>query len=165
MLLTLARMFCANTIIPRADPTRHRALPFKEDPRQSASVAVPSRLYHRVTEQKPLAGLRVSISDAFDLKGTWPTMSSRDYTSVTSPAASTASFVKSLIDLGAIIVGKTKVQPLGSGTQWVDTPQPWSPRADGYQATTGSEAGAAVGTASYGWLDKSVGEDGELVPL
>lgn len=144
-------------------PRKHRALPFKEAPESHGSIAVPSRLYHNATYEKPFAGTRFAISDAFDLEGTWSTMSSRDYAGTQSPATRTARVVRRMIDLGAVIVGKTKVQPLGTGTDWIDFQQPWSPRADGYQHTTGSGTGAAVAMASYDWLDNSACEDGTFI--
>jgi Asp-tRNA(Asn)/Glu-tRNA(Gln) amidotransferase A subunit family amidase len=90
-------------------------------------------------------------------------MSSRAFISYADsrpPPSTSAAYVHELVDLGAIIVGKMKVASLGTGSDWVDSQQPWSSRAEGYQATQGSEAGAAVAVASYDWLDTSIGDDG-----
>lgn len=129
------------------------------------SIPVPSRLYSpNRTEEKPLSGLRISIPDVVTLKGAHTTMSSRAWTALYPPfIGKTAPYVQTLLDLGAVIVGKTKISPLATGQQWVDIQAPWNPAGDGYQDPSGSSAGAAVAAAAYAWLDVSAGEDCRLI--
>ncbi|KAK7419721.1 hypothetical protein QQZ08_010734 [Neonectria magnoliae] len=125
------------------------------------SIAVPSRLYHpRPSLRKPLSGIRIAFSDLFSLNGTHTTLSSRAWTSLYSVASTaTAEYVRTLIDLGAIIVGKTKTSQLGTGAEWVDAQPPWSARGDGYQMLLGSSVGAAASLTGYEWLQQSISSD------
>ncbi|KAF9252091.1 hypothetical protein DTO006G1_2838 [Penicillium roqueforti] len=126
-------------------------------------VAVPSRLYSRVSPERPLAGIRVCLKDIFHLNGTKTTMMSRAYTELYPPQEKTASYVQKLIDQGAIIVGKTKMTQFASSDeptdQWVDFHCPINPRGDEYQSPSGSSSGSAAALAGYSWLDSSVGGD------
>lgn len=71
-----------------------------------AVIGVPSRLYYKKTVEKPLAGVRVSVKDLYDLKGTKTSMGSRAWLEMYPAATSTAPSVQRLIDLGAVIIGK-----------------------------------------------------------
>lgn len=126
------------------------------------SIPVPSRLYHRKpTAKKPLSGIRVSISDALQLNGVQTTLSSRAWAALYPYAEqSNADYAQKLIDLGAVIVGKTKIAQFAAGEEWVDVKAPWNPRADGYQSIKGSSAGAGSAVAGYDWLQHAFGEDG-----
>jgi len=42
---------------------------------------------------------------------------------------------------------------------WVDYHESFNPRGDGYQDTSSSSSGGGAGTASYSWLDVSLGSD------
>ena len=42
---------------------------------------------------------------------------------------------------------------------WVDYHEAFNPRGDGYQDTSSSSSGGGAGTASYSWLDISLGSD------
>lgn len=77
-----------------------------------AALAVPSRLYYAKTIQQPLAGVRVSVKDLYDLKGTKTSMGSRAWLNLYPAATSTAPCIQRLIDLGAIIVGKVRESSL-----------------------------------------------------
>ncbi|WKT48529.1 Amidase signature domain [Fusarium oxysporum f. sp. vasinfectum] len=127
----------------------------------SVTVPVPSRLYHpQPSAKKPLSGVRVSISDTISLKGTYTTFSSRAWKSLyRNASSSTAKYAQSLIDQGAIIVGKTKISHLGAGAEWVDQQAPWSARGDGYHRMEGGSVGAAAASAGYSWIDYSIGVD------
>uniref|UniRef100_A0A0B7JZY2 Amidase domain-containing protein n=1 Tax=Bionectria ochroleuca TaxID=29856 RepID=A0A0B7JZY2_BIOOC len=124
------------------------------------SIPVPSRLYHRhPSPSKPLSGVRVSICDSASLEGVGTTLSSASWELLhPEPAEESAHFVRRLIDLGAVIVGKTKVPPMESGQEWVDVPAPWNPRADGYQRADDSSPGAVTAVAGYPWLQHALGE-------
>ncbi|KAK1244205.1 hypothetical protein MKX08_002343 [Trichoderma sp. CBMAI-0020] len=126
------------------------------------SIAVPSRLYHPAPSiRKPLSGVRISITDAASLKGVRTTLSSRAWAELhDTEAVETAEFVKRLIDMGAIIVGKTKSSQFDSGREWVDVEAPWNPRGDGYQDSGGSAAGAGASVSGYDWMEYALAQDG-----
>ncbi|KAI1366286.1 putative amidase [Xylaria arbuscula] len=127
------------------------------------SIAVPSRLYSSPTNERPLAGARVSIKDNYDLKGIRSTMMNRAYNELYPPRASSADYVTKLIELGAIIVGKTKMSAFASAEeptdQWIDYHCPFNPRGDKYQTPSCSSTGAGASLAGYSWLDHSLGSD------
>jgi hypothetical protein len=68
-----------------------------------------------------------------------------------------------LINAGAIIVGKMITSQFANGetatADWVDYHEAFNPRGDGYQDTSSSSSGGGAGTASYSWLDVSLGSD------
>ena len=79
------------------------------------------------------------------------------------PAADkSAACIQTLINAGAIIVYKAKLEAMNTReepTECVEFEAPFNPRADGYQIPSGSSHGSAAGIASYDWLDYSVGSD------
>ncbi|KAL6879311.1 amidase signature enzyme [Trichoderma novae-zelandiae] len=125
------------------------------------SIAVPSRLYHPAPSiRKPLSGVRISVTDAVSLKGVQTTMSSRAWTQLYgAEEPETAKLAQRLIDMGAVIVGKTKSSQLDSGREWVDVEAPWNPRGDGYRDSGGSAAGAGASVSGYEWLEHAVAAD------
>lgn len=69
--------------------------------------------------------------------------------------------MQEIIDLGAVVIGKTKITQfgrLGLDGEWVDEQAPWNPRGDGYQKISGSSPGAAAALMGYEWMDHAVGE-------
>ncbi|KAF2002320.1 hypothetical protein P154DRAFT_431306 [Amniculicola lignicola CBS 123094] len=68
-----------------------------------------------------------------------------------------------LIDLGAVVVGKTKTTQFALGERptadYVDQLAPFNPRGDGYQHPQGSSCGTGASVASYEWLDFGTGSD------
>lgn len=126
-------------------------------------IAVPSRLYSRITEKRPLAGKRISVKDNFKVAGIRTTQTNRAWTSLYGPEEETAAFIQNLVNLGAIIVGKTKMCSFASSEeptdQWVDFHAPFNPGADGYQSPSGSTTGGGASLASYKWFGLSVGTD------
>ncbi|KAJ3461300.1 hypothetical protein MRS44_009853 [Fusarium solani] len=133
----------------------------------SQAIPVPSRLYHpRPSPRKPLSGIRVSISDTISLKGTHTTFSSRAWKSLyKNPSDKTAEYARKLLDLGAVLVGKTKTSQFGTGAEWVDEQAPWSSRGDGYERLKGGSVGAAAASIGYEWFQHSVGVgNGRIVP-
>lgn len=127
------------------------------------NVAVPSRLYHQPSKSKPLNGLRISIKDTFHLAGVQTTMASRAYMELYGADSESANYVNLLVELGAIIVGKSKISPFASfdspTDQWVDFISPTNPRGDRYQSPAISSSGAAASLAGYLWLDFAMGTD------
>lgn len=126
----------------------------------SKTIPVPSRHYHHPTPEMPLAGVRLALSDPFDIEGVKTTLSSRAWAELYPIVTSNGFYVNQLLDRGAIIVGKTKTTQFSSGMEWVDFHSPANPRADMYQISSGNSAGAAAALAGYPWLDNSVGLDG-----
>ena len=129
----------------------------------SLAIAVPSRLYYTPTADKPLAGLRISVKDLYDLAGIKTSFGSRSYYSLQQTANATAVAIQRLIDAGAIIVGKDKLSAWAVGghllTQNPDYLLPFNPRADEYLTPGSSSEGSASAVSSYDWLDASVGSD------
>jgi hypothetical protein len=128
----------------------------------SPGVPVPSRHYHRTSPGRPLAGLRVGLKDIIDVRGVKTTLSSRAYAELYPARKEHAPFVRRLLDLGAVIVGKTKTSQFSTATGWVDFRRPRNPRGDGYQEPSGSSTGGAAALAGYRWLDHSVAGDCRL---
>ncbi|KAI1084627.1 putative amidase [Whalleya microplaca] len=127
------------------------------------TIAVPSRLYSKPSQERPLAGARTGLKDIFRLAGVQTTMMSRTYTELYGPESDSADYVKKLISLGAVIVGKTKMTQFASSDeptdQWIDFHCPINPRGDEYQSPSGSSSGAAAALAGYSWLDQSIAGD------
>ena len=134
----------------------------KSDP-ASLSIAVPSRLYYNRNHDYPLAGLRIAVKDNTDLSGIRTGGSSRCYIKLYGPRKRSAPVIQKLLDLGAIVVGKTKTTQFADTEwatgDWVDSHAPFTPRADGYQNPSGSSAGSGAAVAAYDWLDVATGTD------
>ncbi|CAI7644129.1 unnamed protein product [Penicillium manginii] len=151
--------------VPSVDGTdAYEVLPVKDtNPLGSISIAVPSRLYFKPTPEHPLAGYRVAVKDQYAIKGLITTFGSRSYAMTYPPSNATSEVIQNLIDLGAIIVGKTKLSlfasPLFTVAQWPDYSLPFNPRGDSYLIPGASSAGSGAAMAAYGWLDYSIGED------
>lgn len=130
----------------------------------AVSVAVPSRLYFpEPTEERPLEGKRLIVKDIFDLKGIRTTAGSRSYFALDKIAAETGPALQALIDLGAVVVAKSKTTQFALGeaptVDYVDQIAPFNPRGDGYQNPQGSSSGTGAGLAAYPWLDFGTGSD------
>jgi len=128
------------------------------------SIAVPSRLYYPLpTEDKPLSGKRLGVKDIYDLKGVRTSGGNRAYRDLVNPAPESAAALQKLIDLGAVVIGKTKTTQFALGERptadYVDQLAPFNPRGDGYQHPQGSSAGSGAGLASYNWMDIATASD------
>jgi Asp-tRNA(Asn)/Glu-tRNA(Gln) amidotransferase A subunit family amidase len=90
-------------------------------------------------------------------------MMSRSFTDLYEPGQESADYVKKLLSLGAVIVGKTKMTQFASSDeptdQWIDFRCPLNPRGDMYQSPSGSSSSAAAALAGYPWLDYSIAGD------
>ena len=129
---------------------------------QSLAVAVPSRLYFTPSASKPLAGVRLGIKDIYDIAGIKTSNGNRAWYHLYAAATEHATPVKRLIDAGAVIVGKMKTSQFANGEEatadWVDYHSPFNPRGDGYQDPSSSSSGPGAGSASYPWLDLTIGQ-------
>jgi Asp-tRNA(Asn)/Glu-tRNA(Gln) amidotransferase A subunit family amidase len=131
------------------------------------AIAVPSRLYFRKTNARPLAGARIAVKDIFHLKGVKTSCCSRGYHDLYPAQDTTALSIQTLVDLGAQIVGKTHLSSFAlreEPTECVDYQAPFNPRADGYQSPAGSSSGSGAAIASYDWLDFTLGTDSKSSP-
>ena len=113
--------------------------------------------------------MRVAVKDNQDLSGIRTGASSRAFTKLYGPRDKTAASVQKLLELGAVVVGKTRTTQFGDTEwatgDWVDYHAPFNPRADGYQGPSGSSAGSGAGLAAYPWLDFSTGTDCEFLSI
>ncbi|KAJ3958254.1 hypothetical protein N0V92_005181 [Colletotrichum tropicale] len=127
------------------------------------AIAVPSRLYYKATPEKPLAGVRLGVKDIYDIAGIKTGNGNRAWYNLYPPANRTAPAVQSLIDAGAVVIGKVKTAQFANGefanADWIDYHSPFNPRGDGYQDPNFSSAGAGASVASYEWLDIALGSD------
>lgn len=141
----------------------YSALPAALPGIQSPTIGVPSRLYYTRTASKPLAGVRTGIKDIYDVAGVKTSNGNRAWYGFYPPATANSVPVRRLIDAGAILVGKMKTSQFANGERatvdWVDYHSPFNPRGDGYQDPSSSSSGGGAGTATYPWLDLSLGSD------
>ncbi|RDW72673.1 glutamyl-tRNA(Gln) amidotransferase, subunit A [Aspergillus mulundensis] len=130
---------------------------------ESLTIGVPSRLYSTRTATKPLAGVRLGVKDLYDIKGVKTGCGNRAYYDLYAAANTTAPSIQSLIDAGAVIVGKMKTSQFANGetatADWVDYHSPFNARGDGYQDPSSSSSGPGSGIGAYAWLDLAVGSD------
>lgn len=102
----------------------------------NCSLSIPSQLCSSRTPQQPLAGYRVAVKDAFDLRGLNMSQCNRDYLELYPEAQTTAESLQPILRKGAFILGKTKLSMFLSREEpceAVDFQTAWNPRGDGYQ--------------------------------
>lgn len=107
----------------------------------------------------------MAVKDNFHLQGWRTSLSNQAYHDTYPPQEKTAVCIQRLVDLGALIVGKTKLtsfcvweEPVES----IDYPAPWNARADGYQSPGGSSSGSGAAIGAYEWLDIAIGTDSKF---
>ncbi|KKP04311.1 hypothetical protein THAR02_03588 [Trichoderma harzianum] len=125
------------------------------------SFALPSRIKSKF-QSLPFAGLRILIKDNIHLKGIRTSVGSRAFYDTYPPQEKSAQCIQEMVDKGAFIAGKTKMNSFGNWEEpieYTDYQAPWNPRADGYQSTGGSSSGSASAIAAYDWLDIAIGTD------
>jgi allophanate hydrolase len=93
----------------------------------------------------PLYGVPFGVKDSIDVEGVPTTLSCPDYTYV---ATTTAPVVRSLLDAGALYVGKTNLDQFATGLNGTRTPYP-IPRSvfGGELISGGSSSGSALAVA------------------
>ncbi|KAI0416119.1 amidase signature domain-containing protein [Xylaria grammica] len=133
------------------------------DAAPNLTIAVPSRLYYPLSPDFPLNGLRVAIKDNIDIAGAKTFGSCKSYGELYGVSRTTAPAVQRLLDLGAIIVGKTGMSQFADAESptcdFVDFHAPFNPRGDGNRSAGGSSYGSGAAAAAYDWLDFTVGTD------
>ncbi|KAI0099796.1 amidase [Nemania sp. FL0031] len=127
-------------------------------------VVVPSRCYTSATNSadQPLAGVRIVVKDIFDIKGLKTSLCNRAWCEYYAPKAETAPCIAHLQELGAIIVGKARLNAMvvrEEPMECVEFLAPFNPRGDGYQTPSGSSSGSCVALAAYPWIDFALGSD------
>ncbi|PVH88774.1 amidase signature enzyme [Cadophora sp. DSE1049] len=125
-------------------------------------IPVPSRLYYDESVHRPLTGKRIAVKDIYDIQGLATGASSQAYARLGKLAVTTARCIQTLLDLGAIIVGKAKTVQFASGMSagdWTETVCPTNPRGDQHLDPNCSSSGSAASMAGYEWLDYAVGSD------
>ncbi|KAH7309124.1 amidase signature domain-containing protein [Stachybotrys elegans] len=148
-------------VVPVPDSTAYTAVDAFVPSGQDAMIPVPSRLYS-LQDQRPLAGVRIGLKDIYDLEGIQTGGGSRSYAQVFPPTNQTALPLQKLLDLGAVVIGKTKTSQFAHGAdpwQFLDIHYPWNPRGDGYLTAASSSSGSAAAIAAYDWLDITLGSD------
>jgi Asp-tRNA(Asn)/Glu-tRNA(Gln) amidotransferase A subunit family amidase len=129
-------------------------------------VAAPSRLYFTPSTEEPLAGLRIAVKDIFHLNGLQTTCGNRSYGQLHPRLSVTSPVVQKAIDLGAIVLGKTKLAEFAGSQEvvgdWAEFSYAFNARADGYLVSTGSSTGSAAAVAAYSWIDIAIGTDGKF---
>ncbi|KAG8412306.1 hypothetical protein J3459_014641 [Metarhizium acridum] len=99
-------------------------------------VIVPSRSYFKPSASRPLDGARISVKDNTDVAGHKTTLCNRAWEDLYEPPSKNAACVQTLIDAGAIIVGKVKLQAMimrEEPLECVEFAAPFNPRGDGYR--------------------------------
>ena len=132
---------------------------------QFPSFALPSKIktgdgYD--PQSKPLAGWRIVVKDNIRLRGTKTSQGNKAYYHVYDASTETAPSIQKLIDKGAVVVGKTKMNSFANWEEpieYTDYQAPWNPRGDQYQSMGGSSSGSAAAVAAYDWLDIAIGTD------
>lgn len=98
-----------------------------------------------------------------DLNGVKTVLSVRAWGDIYGEKNSTAVAVGKLLDLGAIVVAKSRLSQFAETeyptADWVDYHCPFNPRGDGYLTPEGSSSGAAAALAAYDYLDASLATD------
>ncbi|KAF2682045.1 amidase signature enzyme [Lentithecium fluviatile CBS 122367] len=95
------------------------------------------------------------------MTGTKNTLCSKAWRDLYPASSQNAPTIQSLLDKGAIVIGKTKLNAMivhEETMECVDCLAPFNPRGDGYQ-TSGSSSGSCAALGAYDWADISIGSD------
>lgn len=123
-------------------------------------AAITSHPSHVLSMERGSASKTTSTSQAI-------TLCNRAWIDLYPAKTKNAACVQVLLDAGAVIVCKVKLQAMTmreEPLECVEFTAPFNPRADGYQVPSGSSHASAAGIASYDWLDFSIGSD-SLYPI
>ena len=98
----------------------------------------------------------------FDVQGSKTSLGSRAYAEYHAPATETASCIQRLVDLGAVLIGETKLATMvirELPSENIDFGAPWNVRGDGYLTSGESGSGSGAAIVAYPWLDMTVASD------
>ncbi|KAF4619180.1 hypothetical protein D9613_004861 [Agrocybe pediades] len=136
-------------------------IPATENGPETQMIPAPSRLA-MLGSNLPLAGTRFGLKDIYDAQGLPTAAGSHAYQRTHPVPNTTAPSITKLLDLGSVMVGKTRTSQFAHGAQpweFVDVPYSWNPRGDGHLTASASSSGSACAIAAYEWLDYTVGSD------
>ncbi|KAF5357470.1 hypothetical protein D9758_012501 [Tetrapyrgos nigripes] len=123
-------------------------------------IAAPSRV-HALGKNDYLS--LVFVYPSRILKGLVTSAGNRAFYAIYPARNSTGPAITRLTDLGAHMVGTTKMVQFANSDRatadWVDYHAPFSLRGDGYLEPSGSSTGAGTSIATLDWLDVSLGSD------
>ncbi|MCJ1248407.1 hypothetical protein MMC30_005624 [Trapelia coarctata] len=122
----------------------------------------PPDLNARKSKERPLDGIRIVVKDSFDIAGFPTSLCNRAWRELYPTPEKAAPCVEKLVRLGAILVGKAKLQAMivrEDTMECVDFLAPFNPRGDGYQNASGSSNGSCAAIGTYEWLDFAIGSD------
>ena len=105
-------------------------------------VFIPSRCYFKPSKSRPLNGARISVKDNIDIAGYKTTLCNRAWINFYPAKTKHAAYVQILVDDGAIIVGKVKLQAMimrVEPLEYVEFTAPFNPRADGISGPFGKQ--------------------------
>ena len=100
----------------------------------------------------------------FDVKWFRTSLCNRAWSEYHGEKTVTATCVKRREDLGAVIVGKTRLNAMAVREETMECVEflaPFNPRGDGYQTVSGSSSGSCVAVAAYPWIDFALGSDSQ----
>lgn len=113
-------------ILPNGSSGAYRYASVNTVSDSTVGIPVPSRLYSLGTkaESKPLSGVRVTVKDIIDIDGVKTSNGNRAWFELYPAANATAPAVQRLVDMGAVLVGKTKTSQFANADRvtadWVD---------------------------------------------
>jgi Asp-tRNA(Asn)/Glu-tRNA(Gln) amidotransferase A subunit family amidase len=106
--------------------------------------------------------MRVVLKDLFDIASKKNTLCSKAWRDLYPASSQNAPTVQLLLDKGAIIIGKTKLNAMivrEETMECVDYLAPSNPRGDGYQTSSGSSSRSCAALGAYDWVDFAIGSD------
>jgi Asp-tRNA(Asn)/Glu-tRNA(Gln) amidotransferase A subunit family amidase len=102
------------------------------------------------------------LKDIYDAKGFPTAAGSLAYVQANEIRTETAPSIEKLLQLGAVMVGKTRTSKFAHGAhpwEFRDVSYSWNPRGDGHLTASASSSGSACAIAAYEWLEFTVGSD------
>ena len=136
------------------------SFPINDEPQQL--IPTPSRLRMISSPSLPLSGTRFGLKDIYDAKGLPTAAGSLAYVQTHEIPTETAPSVEKLLQLGAVMVGKTRTSQFAHGAhpwEFRDVSYSWNPRGDEHLTAAASSSGSACAIAAYKWLEFTVGSD------
>jgi Asp-tRNA(Asn)/Glu-tRNA(Gln) amidotransferase A subunit family amidase len=140
--------------------TETSSFPINDSPQQL--IPVPSRLRMISIPNLPLSGTRFGLKDIYDAEGLPTAAGSLAYLQTHEIPTETAPSIEKLLQLGAVMVGKTRTSQFAHGAhpwEFRDVSYSWNPRGDGHLTASASSSGSACAIAAYEWLEFTVGSD------
>jgi Asp-tRNA(Asn)/Glu-tRNA(Gln) amidotransferase A subunit family amidase len=122
----------------------------------------PSRCYFQKSLEKPLNGFRILEKNNFDIAGNKTTLCNKAWRNLYSVSSEHALTIRSLLENGAITIGKTKLNAMiirEETMECVEYLAAFNPRGDGYQTSPGRSSESCAALVAYDWLDFAIGSD------